>query len=45
LYNFTIKYQKGEEMDYTLIIISGFVTTLAFIGLIYMNMMGATPES
>ena len=31
-------------MDFGLIIISGFVTTLAFIGLVYYFLMNANPE-
>ncbi len=32
-------------MDFGLIIVSGFVTTFAFIALIYYYMMKATPEA
>jgi len=45
LYNFTISNKKGEEMNFGLIIASGFVTTIAFIALVYYFMMKATPES
>jgi len=38
LYNFTKYNKKGEEMSYGIILASGFITTLAFIGLVYYYM-------
>jgi len=41
LYNFTITNKKGEEMSFGLIIASGFITTIAFIILVYYFMAKA----
>jgi len=41
LYNFTKYNKKGEEMDFGIILASGFITTFAFIILVYYYMMKA----
>jgi len=41
LYNFTKYNKKGEEMSFGIIIASGFITTFAFIALVYYYMVKA----
>jgi len=45
LYNFTIFQKKGEKMGFGTILAASFITTFAFIGLVYYFMMNAGSEA